>query len=430
MVIYTVRPGDSVYGIARRYGVSAEDVIGNNRLENPASLVVGQTLVLPAESVAHTVRPGESIYGIARLYGVTQEELLGANPSVTDPARIQAGQSLVIPVTLPRLGSAEVNGYAFANIPDRTLGWTLPFLTYLTLFSYEARADGSLSSLDDARAVEAARAQGTAAMMAVTNLRPEGGFSSDIAHAILSDEAVQDRLLDNIVGALGGGQKYYGLNIDFEYIRPEDREAYNNFLRKTVERLHPLGYWVATSLAPKISADQPGLLYEAHDYPVHGELADRVILMTYEWGYTYGPPMAVAPLNRVRQVLEYAVTAIPPEKILMGIPNYGYDWTLPFVQGSSARPVSNVGAVALAERVGAQIQYDEEAQAPYFHYYDSQGRRHEVWFEDARSIRAKLELAHSFGLAGVSYWTVNAFFPQNWLVVDGTFDVVKRPAQA
>ena len=96
------------------------------------------------------------------------------------------------------------------------------------------------------------------------------------------------------------------------------------------ERLHSLGYIVTTALAPKTSAGQMGLLYEAHHYPVHGRLADHVILMTYEWGYTYGPPMAVSPLNQVRRVLNYAVTAIPPEKILMGMPNYGYDWMLPY----------------------------------------------------------------------------------------------------
>lgn len=426
MVIYTVRPGDSVYSISERYGVSPSDVIGNNMLVNPERLVVGQTLVLPAESVSHTVASGEVLSRIAQQYGTTQQAIMEANPQISDPDQIQASQVLTIPVTLGRLGTAEVNGYAFATIRSQTLDWTLPYLTYLTLFSYEARSDGSLTSLDDSRAVQAARAQRVAPMMAVTNIRPGGGFSGEIAHAVLSDETVQNTLLENIVGALGGGEKYYGLNIDFEYIYPQDRENYKAFLKKTVDRLHPLGYWVITSLAPKTSAGQPGLLYQAHDYPVHGELADRVILMTYEWGYTYGPARPVAPLNLVEQVLDYAVTAIPPEKILMGIPNYGYDWTLPFVRGTTARSLSNTGAVDLAARVGARILFDEEAQSPHFNYYATNGKRHEVWFEDARSIRAKLELAHRFGLAGVSYWTVNTFFPQNWLVVDGTFEVQKR----
>ena len=101
--------------------------------------------------------------------------------------------------------------------------------------------------------------------------------------------------------------------------------------------------------------------------------------------------MAVAPLNKVQEVLNYAVTQIDRNKIFMGIPNYGYNWTLPFVQGTSqAQSLSNVQAVELAGDVGAYIQYDPVAQAPHFNYFDNQWREHEVWFEDARSIRAKL----------------------------------------
>lgn len=71
------------------------------------------------------------------------------------------------------------------------------------------------------------------------------------------------------------------------------------------------------------------------------------MLMTYEWGYTYGPPMAVAPLNMVRRVVEYAVSAIPVEKISLGIPNYGYEWPLPYVRGTTkAQSISNREAVA------------------------------------------------------------------------------------
>ena len=167
------------------------------------------------------------------------------------------------------------------------------------------------------------------------------------------------------------------------------------------------------------------MLYEAHDYPVHGALTDHVILMTYEWGYTYSPPMAVAPINEVRRVLDYAVTAIPRDKIFMGIPNYGYNWTLPFVQGTAARAISNTGAVNLAANVGAVIQYDYQSQAPFFNYYDSDGRRHEVWFEDARSILAKLTLANTFRIGGISYWTIGSFFPQNWLVLSSVYDIIK-----
>ena len=110
--------------------------------------------------------------------------------------------------------------------------------------------------------------------------------------------------------------------------------------------------------------------------------------------------MAVAPLNMVRRVAEYALTQIPKEKIILGIPNYGYDWPLPYVRGTTkARTIGNVEAVQLAISHGASIRFDEQAQSPYFHYAQN-GVRHEVWFEDVRSYRAKFALIRELGLKG------------------------------
>lgn len=424
MVIYRVRPGDSIYRISRLYGVPEQKILEDNQIRDPQQLVVGQALVLETDRVTHTVGSGQSLYSIAAMYGISADQLAAANPQITDPSLLQPGQVLTIPVTAEKLGSITVNGYVYPAVNQSTLERTLQYLTFVSIFSYMAKADGSLLPIEDASVITAARAQSVAPLMVVTNMRPEGGFSSEIADVILSDPAVQDTLLNNIVQTMKQ-KNYYGLNIDFEYIYPSDRENYNAFLRKTVEKLHALGYIVATSLAPKINAEQPGLLYEAHDYAFHGELADYVILMTYEWGYTYGPARPVAPLNLVEKVLQYAVSVIPPQKILMGMPNYGYDWTLPFVRGTSARSLTNPGAVELAAQVGARILFDEEAQSPHFSYYSSDGKKHEVWFEDARSVRSKLELAHRLGLAGVSYWTANSYFSQNWLVLSALFDVKK-----
>ncbi|MVB10378.1 Spore germination protein YaaH [Caprobacter fermentans] len=424
MVIYRVRPGDNIYRLSRLYGIPEQQIMEDNQIRDPQQLVVGQALVLMTDSVKHTVGSGQSLYSIAALYGISVDQLLEANPQITDPSRIQAGQVLTIPVTSQKLGSILVNGYVYPSVNRNTLNRTLPYLSFVSIFSYMAGADGALAPIEDEAVITAARAQNTAPLMVVTNMRPEGGFSSEVANAVLSGQQVQDTLLENITATMKQ-KNYYGLNIDFEYIYPRDRENYNNFLRKVVARMHSLGYIVTTSLAPKTSAGQQGLLYEAHDYPAHGEAVDYVILMTYEWGYTYGPARPVAPLNLVEEVIRYAVTVIPPNKILMGIPNYGYDWTLPFVRGSSARSLTNPGAVELAAQVGARILFDEEAQSPHFDYFSSDGKKHTVWFEDARSIRAKLELAHRYGLAGVSYWTANSYFSQNWLVLSSLFDVKK-----
>ena len=219
---------------------------------------------------------------------------------------------------------------------------------------------------------------------------------------------------------------YVGLDSDFEYINPQDVAAYVAFLENAATRLHVYGFFLNTDLAPKTSATQEGLLYEAHDYARIGTIADTVLLMTYEWGYTYGPPMAVAPINRVREVVSYAVTEIPPQKIMMGVPTYGYDWPLPFVQGvTQATVLGAQEAVALASRYNASIQFDQTAQSPYFNYRDNNGQAHVVWFEDIRSIRQKFNLIDEFSLRGAGYWNIMRPFAQNWSYISAAYTINK-----
>lgn len=420
MIIHVVKPGDSIYSIARFYGVSPGKIISDNELPNPDRLVVGQTIVILEGPRRHVVAPVESLYSIARRYGVQVSDILNSNPQVPASGLIYPGQVLTIPSQTRILGTIEVNGYAYPATDMNVLERTLPNLTYLSIFSYSVNEDASLNSINDTPLIQAARRANVAPLMVITNRE----FSSDVASAILNSPTLQDTLLNNVLRILRD-KSYYGLDIDFEYLYPRDREQYNSFLAKAVDRLHRAGFIVSTALAPKISRNQRGLLYEAHDYPVHGRLVDHVILMTYEWGYTYGPPMAVSPLPQVRQVLDYAVTEIPRQKILMGIPNYGYSWTLPYTPGTAATTISNVGAVQLALAQRAAIQYDPTAQAPFFTYYDANRRQHIVWFEDARSIMAKLLLVNQYGLGGVSYWTIGQYFPQNWLVLRSLYNVRK-----
>lgn len=140
--------------------------------------------------------------------------------------------------------------------------------------------------------------------------------------------------------------------------------------------------------------------------------------------YTYGPPMAVAPLPNVRAVLDYAVTEIPAEKILLGVPNYGYDWPLPYRQGETrAESLSNEEAVRRAIRYGAEIQFDESAQAPWYRYTAPDGTGHEVWFEDARAQAAKLRLVAEYGFLGMGYWNIMRPAPQTWLVLSSLYDI-------
>lgn len=137
--------------------------------------------------------------------------------------------------------------------------------------------------------------------------------------------------------------------------------------------------------------------------------------------YTYGPPMAVAPVNQVRRVVEYALTKIPAAKIRLGIPNYGYDWPLPYERGvTAAKTLGNIEAVDLAIFYEVPIQFDEVAKSPYFHYWQY-GVRHEVWFEDVRSWQAKFLLVKEYGLGGIAVWQIMRLFRAGWVLLDGMF---------
>ena len=370
----------------------------------------------------YTVKPGDTLFDIAQKNGVTISALVAAN-QLSDPYKLPVGLALVIPGQSIRERSIVVNGYAFPGISDIALLGALQYLTYLSVFSAKTRIDGTITELNDTALIRKCYVNGVAPVLTLTNQRESGGFSGDIAHAVIADEEVKTELIQNVMEYLDR-RNYFGLNIDFEYVREEDRTLYTQFLLDFAAALRRVGYSFSVALAPKISQEQSGLLYTAHDYGAVGSIADKVIIMTYEWGYTYGPPMAVAPLPNVRAVLDYAVTEIPAEKILLGVPNYGYDWPLPYRQGETrAESLSNEEAVRRAIRYGAEIQFDESAQAPWYRYTAPDGTGHEVWFEDARAQAAKLRLVAEYGFLGMGYWNIMRPAPQTWLVLSSLYDI-------
>ncbi len=366
----------------------------------------------------YVTQPGDSLYSIGKKFGVTIEQLMNANGNTVTPTLI-IGQAIIIPTPTGDRPKKIINGYAYPNIERGALQSALQYISHISPFSYGVKEDGSLVLLNDADIISIAGGYGVKPLLIITSLDEQGMFNSQRSADVLQSEQLADTVIQNIINQLEK-YDYFGVDIDFEYIPTDLREAYAQFIENLKSKIAPLGYKTFVSVAPKTSSTQRGLLYEAHDYALLGAVADYVLVMTYEWGYTYGPPMAVAPIDKVREVIDYAVTQIPPEKLLIGVPNYSYDWTLPYVTGSRAESMSNTEAVNRARRVGANIMFDEQSQTPYYKYY-SEGKEHIVWFEDARSVTARMELVNSYGLAGMSIWNIMNFYKPLFTTINSYF---------
>lgn len=370
-MIYVVKNGDTLEKISNETQIPVQKIIADNQLKYSDRLVPGQALLLLGE--------GES-GGL--------------------------GDGMII------------GGYAYPFVDPSVLEEAFTALNEMLMFSYGFTFEGNLIKplQGDEWMIERSKSAGAQPWMVLTPLSLEGAFNNQLIKVLMENEELQDKLIRQMLVVVQE-KGYEGVDIDFEYILPENREQYAKFAGKVRETMNEYGYKVTVAVAPKVSDRQRGILVEGVDYALLGKSADAVFLMTYEWGYTYGPPMAVAPLDKVREVVEYAVAQIQPGQLILGIPNYGYDWTLPYERGiSRARSIGNVEAVEIAAENGASIEYAQISQSPWFTYRKN-GMEHVVWFEDVRSIEAKWELIRKFGLSGARYWNLMRPFRANWLLV-------------
>lgn len=293
MFVYTARKGDTIERVAKAWGVSVATIQALNETDS-STLTPGINLLMPGTPstfVHHTVGPSETLTKIAQLYGVPERAVAGANGlSLTD--LLEIGQILFVPKPIGKKRQAEVNGYI---IPSGTSGDTEVLhssepLTYATIFSYHVNEKGAIVPLSDTQALNAMKQLGITPLLCVTNF-DGSNFNSDLAHTILASPELRKTVISAAKDTLGT-QGFGGINVDFEHLHPTDRPLYNQFIRELRDAMHHDGYSVSIAMGPKTSDSPNAAWMGAFDYQTLGSLVDFLMLMTYEWGWVGGPPMA------------------------------------------------------------------------------------------------------------------------------------------
>lgn len=423
MQIHVVQPGETAESIANLYGLSLERLIIENGIIYPNNLVVGDTLVILYPKITYTVQEGDTLAGIAKAYDVTVMDLLRNNPYLSDREYLTVGETIVIQYSDTKIKKIAVNGYAYPFIENSILRKTLPFLTYLNIYSYTTTLDGSLIDINDTEVIQTAKEYGVAPIMLITF--PEGeNRENDVTHKILTNKEVQDNYVKDVLRILNT-KGYYGVNFDIVYIFPEDRQLYLDFMVNFVSVIREQGYKVFNTYGASTFELLTGIAYSELQYANISDYVDFTILLPYELGFSIGIPLSTISFRTVQQFIDIAITLIPPEKLQIGISTIGYIWELPFLECiSRGNAISNTAAVELARENNVPIEYDTRTESAYFIFIQGNDE-YFVQFKDARNVNAYIQEVVETGLGGIAVWNIMNFFNELWLIVNSQFEIDK-----
>lgn len=282
-----------------------------------------------------------------------------------------------------------------------------PFWFYLNTAGGVSGATGT----GDANVINTARTQNQLILPTISN-----AFDGERVIKVIRDPGKKNALIDNIVALVMQGN-YDGIDIDFENVPATDRGNFTAFVQQLGGRLHEQGKLMSITVMPKLS--EPGAPGggggAAQDYAAIAASADRVRVMAYDYHYQGGQPGPVAPAEWVNRLLTFATTVIPRDKLVLGIPTYGYDWA-PTGGKTNGRAIIYGKARQLATQFGQEIKVDAASDSPFFNY-DAGGVTHHVWFENAQSLSAKLDLVNKFDIGGIAIWSLGKEDPANWQVI-------------
>ncbi len=428
--LYTVAPGDTLYLIAQKHRTSVETIRQVNGLQSNL-IYAGQSLVIPGQAPVHIVAKGESLYLIARLYNTTVAEIVSGN-NLPDTSLL-IGQVLRITSGGYERPNAYILGYYTeeedylpssawsASVHMNDLSYVAPFWFRLNQYDpTDLEIAGYFNASQARRITAAAHARNVRVIPVIHNfLYQDKSLTKDLVTKMMSRPESRSRCIDNIIKLIG----YYGfdgINMDFEGIRVSDRDNLSIFYQELGDRLRAKGYLFTAAVPAKLT-DWDNPWAAPYDYAAIGRAADLVVLMMYnEHGWPGSGPGPVSSIGFNHAVLKYAVTKIPRHKIIAAEPVFGFDFNL---QTNRYDYLSHELAMKRVYNHGAAPLFDMTSQTPLF-LYTANNQRHEVWYEDADSLKRKLDLIGQYDIAGLALWRLGLEDPAVWQTIRERVNVV------
>ncbi len=498
---YIVRPGDSLYILAKRYGTTVEDISNANNLTS-LILNIGQRLYIPLSDkiIRYTVKAGDSLYSIAQAYNTTVSSISSLN-NLTN-TQLYIGQSLIIPrysEVVVKVDNANIrngagvnskviarmdkgarlellseqsnwylvrlyNGnkaWVFANNVDLkayagnkpilgilgfyTLyeGPSLPSsfasfvqnkdnISMVGLFLWQISRDdptqivpfGQFTDTEINTLVNIAHRSNIKIVPVVHNLlyKPGGTkLAKELIKELVSTPENRKEFSENLLELI---EKYNfdGVNIDIEDAFVDDKERISLLYKEIANTITPKGYYLSASIPSRISDEPFNPFSDPFDYAAIGKSVDQFVVMLYnEFGWPGSPPGPPVTAGWMDKVLRYTLTRVPAEKVVAAVSVFGFDFN---TTTGKVTYVTYDAATKLAEKYNKEITFDEERETPTFSYTDDEGNKHEVWFEDAQSIKAKADLAWKLGIDGLALWRLGMEDIGIWTML--TNDVVVK----
>lgn len=397
LVIYEVKQGDSLNKISKQYKGNSKDISKLNGLNRDDKLVIGQALLLPGTT--YYVKSGETLWDIAYRHSLSTSKLKDRNKMTNDT--LIPGQKLIIPSSPKK---TIWTGTYFVPKDKHYNNWILEHsknaVTGIFVFEYHPTTNANLIQVNEKESNKLAWKKGIIPYATLTNLSYKG-FDPNLIHKLISNITLRKKFINNIYALLDRND-YKGVSIDFEMVKPTDRNYLNLFIKELSTKLHRSKMEVLIAMPPK-EGDRIPDYYNGYDYKTIGKYVDKMFLMTYNWHWPSGPPGPIAPLDKINTTLQYAVSVVPRSKLLLGIPQYAYDWPITG-ENRKGSAYSTQNAIEMYKKYESQVYFDQNASSPAFRYIDKNGIQHEVWFEDPRSLLSKFRLAKKYGLAGMGCW--------------------------